>query len=188
MAAALLRVAGVTAGLSKSNGSLPPGLRLTSLAQNRDQLRSPTLGSRVWATFILSRIHSDRPALSTARCSRTVHLATAADARTEECPLSAALVQRQHPFGRHGHEVELGSRASFRLEDEIAALLVERKPGYVHRAMGHGQLELASPDARTVGEDSYQILVVTTRIIVLRTDATQNTYIGESLFTADKLN
>jgi len=54
--------------------------------------------------------------------------------------------------------------------------------------MGHGQLELASPDARTVGEDSYQILVVTTRIIVLRTDATQNTYIGESLFTADKLN
>jgi len=30
--AALLRVAGVTAGLAESNGSLPPGLRLTSPA------------------------------------------------------------------------------------------------------------------------------------------------------------
>ena len=53
--AALLRVAGVTAGLTESNGSLPPCLmihvtcRLT--AKNRDQLRKPTLGNRVWATF-----------------------------------------------------------------------------------------------------------------------------------------
>jgi len=53
--AALLRVAGVTAALAESNGSLPPGFmtyvtcRLT--AKNRDQLRNPTLGNRVWATF-----------------------------------------------------------------------------------------------------------------------------------------
>ena len=52
---ALLRVAGVTAGLAESNGSLSPGFmihitcRLT--AKNRDQLRNPTLGNRVWATF-----------------------------------------------------------------------------------------------------------------------------------------
>jgi len=32
LVAALLRVAGVTAGLMESNGSLPPGLLLTSLA------------------------------------------------------------------------------------------------------------------------------------------------------------
>jgi len=32
LAAALLRVAGVTAGLAESNGSLPPGLLLTSPA------------------------------------------------------------------------------------------------------------------------------------------------------------
>jgi len=32
LVAALLRVAGVTAGLAESNGSLPPGLRLTSPA------------------------------------------------------------------------------------------------------------------------------------------------------------
>jgi len=52
---ALLRVAGVTAGLAKSNGSLPPGLWLASPAGwlprtgNRDQLWNPT----VWATFTL---------------------------------------------------------------------------------------------------------------------------------------
>ena len=54
--AALLRVAGVTAGLAESNGSLPPGLWLTShvgrlTAKNRDQLRNHSLGNRVWATF-----------------------------------------------------------------------------------------------------------------------------------------
>jgi len=32
LVAALLRVVGVTAGLAESNGSLPPGLRLTSPA------------------------------------------------------------------------------------------------------------------------------------------------------------
>jgi len=47
LAAAFLRVAGVTAGLAKSNGNLPPGFmthvtcRLT--AKNRDQLRNLTL-------------------------------------------------------------------------------------------------------------------------------------------------
>jgi len=55
LVAALLKVAGVTAGLVESNGSLPPGFmthvtcRLT--AKNWDQLRNPTLGNRVWATF-----------------------------------------------------------------------------------------------------------------------------------------
>ena len=54
---ALLRVAGVTAGLAESNGSLPPGFlthvtcRLT--AKKRDQLRNPTLGNRVSATLLL---------------------------------------------------------------------------------------------------------------------------------------
>jgi len=54
LAAALLRVARVTAGLAKSNDNLPPGLthvtcRLT--AKNRDQLQNPALDNRVWATF-----------------------------------------------------------------------------------------------------------------------------------------
>ena len=55
LVAALLRVVGVTAGLVERNGSLLPGFmtyitcRLT--AKNRDQLRNPTLGNRVWATF-----------------------------------------------------------------------------------------------------------------------------------------
>jgi len=57
LVAALLRVAGVTAGLADSNGGLPPGFmthvtcRLT--ARNRDQLRNPTLDNRAWATFTL---------------------------------------------------------------------------------------------------------------------------------------
>jgi len=42
------RVAGVTAGLAESNGSLPPG-RLT--AKNQDQLRNHTFSNRIWATF-----------------------------------------------------------------------------------------------------------------------------------------
>ena len=56
LVAALLRVAGVTAGLAESNGS-PAGFmthvtcRLT--AKNRDQLQNCTLGNRVWATFLL---------------------------------------------------------------------------------------------------------------------------------------
>ena len=59
LVAALLMVVVVTAGLAESNGSLPPGLtyvtcRLT--AKNRDQLRNPTLGSRVWATFTFNYI------------------------------------------------------------------------------------------------------------------------------------
>jgi len=56
--AALLRVAGVTAGLAESNGSLLAAgfmthniCRLT--AKNQDHLRNPTLGNRVQATFYL---------------------------------------------------------------------------------------------------------------------------------------
>ena len=55
LVAALLRVAAVTAGLLESNGSLSPVFmtyvtcRLT--INNRPQLRNPTLGNRVWATF-----------------------------------------------------------------------------------------------------------------------------------------
>ena len=47
--AALLRVAGVNAGLAESNGSLT--CRLT--AKSRDQLRYPTLGNRVSGYFCL---------------------------------------------------------------------------------------------------------------------------------------
>jgi len=56
LVAALLRVAGVTAGLAESNGQPTAGFmthdvtcRLT--AKYQDQLRNPTLGNRVWATF-----------------------------------------------------------------------------------------------------------------------------------------
>jgi len=50
MVAALLSVAKVTAGLVESNGSLLPSLWLMT-AKNRDQLRNPTLGNQVLATF-----------------------------------------------------------------------------------------------------------------------------------------
>ena len=49
-----LKGCGVTAGLAESNGSLLPGLWLITCrltAKNRDQLRNPTLGNRVWASF-----------------------------------------------------------------------------------------------------------------------------------------
>ena len=54
LVAALLRVAGVTAGLVESNGSLPPGLWLTSPAVwlLRTGISSGTLRS-VWATFFI---------------------------------------------------------------------------------------------------------------------------------------
>jgi len=51
LVAALLRVVGVTAGLVESVGFMTHiTCRLT--AKNRDQLQNPTLGDRVWATFI----------------------------------------------------------------------------------------------------------------------------------------
>ena len=53
--AALLRVARVTAGLVEwqpTAGFMTQVIcRLT--AKNRDQLQNPTLGSRVWATYLL---------------------------------------------------------------------------------------------------------------------------------------
>ena len=55
LVAALLRVARVTVGLAESNGSLPPGLWLTSSAGwlPRTGISSgPTLGNRVWATCL----------------------------------------------------------------------------------------------------------------------------------------
>jgi len=52
LVAALLRVAGVTAGLAESNDSLPPGSWLTSPAGWLPRTGiSSTLGNRVWATF-----------------------------------------------------------------------------------------------------------------------------------------
>ena len=75
---------------------------------------------------------------------------------------------------RDRDEVELRAVVSFGLEDELALLLVERKEEYVHGTVSYGQLEFASMDARTVGEQSYrQLVVVAARIIVLRTDAIQ---------------
>ena len=55
LVAALLRVAGVTAGLAESNGE-PTSRFMTYVtcrltAKNRDQLWNPTLGNRVWLLF-----------------------------------------------------------------------------------------------------------------------------------------
>ena len=65
--AALLRVAGVTAGLAESC-CMPTARFMTHVtcrmtAKNRDQLRNPTLGSRVWATFLCPSVSVTR------RCS-----------------------------------------------------------------------------------------------------------------------
>ena len=54
--AALLRAARVATGLAESNGNLSPAGFMTHVtcrltAKNRDQLRNPRLGSRVWASF-----------------------------------------------------------------------------------------------------------------------------------------
>jgi len=66
LVAALLRVARVPAGLAESNGSLHTAGFMTHVtwrltAKNRDQLRNPTLGDRVWATFTFSQVHAVRP-------------------------------------------------------------------------------------------------------------------------------
>ena len=51
LVAALLRVAGVTAGLAESNARFMTHVTCRLTAKNRDQLQNPTLGNRVWATF-----------------------------------------------------------------------------------------------------------------------------------------
>jgi len=54
LVAVFLRVVGVTAGLAKSNGSLPPGLWLTSptVWLPKTRISSGTLGNRVWVIYI----------------------------------------------------------------------------------------------------------------------------------------
>ena len=55
MVAAILRVARVTAGPAESYGSLPPGFdsrHLQADCQEPGSAPDPTLGNRVWATFI----------------------------------------------------------------------------------------------------------------------------------------
>jgi len=95
---------------------------------------------------------------------------------TKEVPLSASLVQRQHPVMRYGDQVEFRALVSLRLEDNVAPLLVEREKEDLHRAVSDGQLKFANPATRTVGENLYHVLVVATRIIVLRTNPVQHTY------------
>jgi len=52
MVAALLRVAGLTTGLTENNGSLHPDCQEPASAPDR----KPTLGNRVWATFLLASV------------------------------------------------------------------------------------------------------------------------------------
>ena len=59
-----LRVAGVTVGLTESNGSQPTAGFMTHVtcrltAKNRDQLQNPTLGNRVWATFTFLNVQKE---------------------------------------------------------------------------------------------------------------------------------
>jgi len=67
LVAAVLRVAGVTAGLWRKVMAVYAGFviyvtcRLT--AKNRDQLRDPTLGNRVWATFLVWEAYRASPDL-----------------------------------------------------------------------------------------------------------------------------
>jgi len=56
LVAALLRVAGITGGLAESNGSLLPGLWLTSPAGWLPRTANPMLCNRVWATFLVSSV------------------------------------------------------------------------------------------------------------------------------------
>ena len=51
LVAALLRVVWVTAGLAESDAEFMTHVTCRLTAKNRDQLRNPTLGNRVWATF-----------------------------------------------------------------------------------------------------------------------------------------
>jgi len=53
LVAALLRVAGVTAGLAESTAGFMTHITCRLTAKNRDQLRNPTLGNRV-GTFYVS--------------------------------------------------------------------------------------------------------------------------------------
>ena len=61
LVAALLRTAGVTAGLAESTGSPTAGFMTHVTAKNRDNLRNPTLGNRVLATFFTGTIDEGMP-------------------------------------------------------------------------------------------------------------------------------
>ena len=56
----------------------------------------------------------------------------------------------------HG-DVELGVRVAPRLVDELAALLVEREPGDVHRAVRRRHLEARPPDARALRRHPHEV-------------------------------
>ena len=70
---------------------------------------------------------------------------------TENGPLRAvAADQRRRRLKRRGAEVEFFAFAVLRLEANVAALLVERKPACVNRAVSDRQSKLARPHARPV--------------------------------------
>jgi len=59
MEAALLRVAGVTAGLAGRTAGFMTHVTCSLTAKNWDQLRNPTLGNRVWANlFYIIRLRA----------------------------------------------------------------------------------------------------------------------------------
>ena len=62
---------------------------------------------------------------------------------------------------------------SFRLVDEVAVLVVDRKPRDVYRTVTYGHLELAVPHTLAVGEHLH-FAVATTRRLFLRTDTRQD--------------
>ena len=100
MVSALLRVAGVTAGLAESNGNLPPGLWLTSHAGwlPRTGISSGTLRSVIeyglplrlhWHLLKVCSLHMNQTEVNFS----SEHMYTNGNVRGNNCPSSAAANQ-----------------------------------------------------------------------------------------------
>ena len=91
--------------------------RLT--AKNRDQLRNPTLGNRVWATFASLMPDSHRPLRLTTKLSRRV-----VSSRVGRCELGITLRRSFVPYKQTPAAVSVAENyngtSSFRLTFEMS--------------------------------------------------------------------
>jgi len=149
LVAALSRVARVTAGLAECNGSLYTVGFMTHVtcrltAKDGDQLRNPTLGNRVWATFIMRvRLYRNGSSTSGRVCNCRTRPFRAA--MSHVAGRVRRLVVPGRSARRHQGDLQRPRRRHQRLQALRAVLAAEGRRGRLQRRHRQRQSERRRP-------------------------------------------